>query len=135
MLVIMTTYRICVYVKVTWLNPAGGQFDIKWDVAMCSSQNHGASNGNSSGGNHLQSMLYPNLRLKQILPSVFFGFKSVYSQKQLNSARILITVDFNSQNICICKKRYDFFVFTVDYCLNYYCTVIMNEYNLRLAEI
>ena len=55
--VVMTIHHIILYVKVTWLNPAGGQFDIKWDVAMCSSQHHGNTNGNSSGGNHLQSML------------------------------------------------------------------------------
>ena len=45
-----------VYVKVTWLNPAGGQFDIKWDVAMCSHHQANA-NGNGSSSSHLQSML------------------------------------------------------------------------------
>ena len=56
--VVMTVYNhyfiFYTYVKVTWLNPAGGQFDIKWDFAMCS--HHGNANSNSSNC-HLQSML------------------------------------------------------------------------------
>ena len=65
------------YVKVTWLNPAGGQFDIKWDVAMCS-QHHGTTNGNSSGGNHLQSMLTIVWKITTLHSHLFLSFVSTY---------------------------------------------------------
>ena len=56
---VMCNFIVCA-AKVTWLNPAGGQFDIKWDVAMCSHY-HGNTGDNSTTGGHLQSMIIVQL--------------------------------------------------------------------------
>lgn len=96
---------IIVYVKVTWLNPAGGQFDIKWDVAMCSSQHHGNTNNNGLGGNHLQSkptlMIYSIINADQQINIVSLKFNYIINFIIIFSGAFYITQYFKSIKIAI----------------------------------
>ncbi|XP_065898324.1 CCR4-NOT transcription complex subunit 11-like [Dysidea avara] len=62
--------------EVTWLNPAGGQFDIKWDTAMCSPSSHQGG----SGGSHLQ-----NSELLELVGKAYKESLSIQQQQALKA--------------------------------------------------